>query len=384
VVVIRSIISLLVVACAFVQNLYAETKGKAKLLVNAYHQDGDGGDQIYSHDKSQKVTVFEPMLFIDYKIDEKTTVDAHITFDAWTAASDKELDGNTGASGEGIGGQSRTGGRFGIKRDHKEWAWGSSFGVSKEYDYRSLSFGGNLEGRFFDENFVLGISPQLFLDQSKGFDLRAEKTGEFKGRVIGALDISGSQLLSPSDILQFGYTFIHMNGSLNNISNSVIVDTNPYGNSYSRVEERMPHQRVRHAFSTKWVHGFSDEFGMHLSYRYYFDDWDVKSHTAEVGLRLSYNDDDTLIMPTYRYYDQEQASFYDKRFATVQPNMTADSDLGTFTGHRYGINISHVYGDKQIFGIDLLDFGMSYGVYHYTRSNDLDYYLGQFSFFFDF
>lgn len=361
-----------------IQNAFAILNSKAKFFINAYLQDGDGGDQVYDNSKEEKVDVIEPMLFVDYRIDENTSVNVHLVFDTWTAASDTKLDGNSGASGAGIERQSRTGGRIGYAKDNKTWAWSAGIGASSEYDYRSLNFSGTWEGRFAEENFVVSLTPQLYLDQAKDYDLQRAVTTEFKGRVIGAMDISASQILTPSDIISFGYTYINMNGKLNNISNSVKVLSNPYGNAFSRVEERLPNGRDRHALSSKFVHGFSDEAAMHLSYRYYTDDWDVKSHTAEVGLRMTFMDDAAFIMPTYRYYSQEKSKYYVKEVATSRALMTADSDLDSFDAHRVGVHYEQVLGDKSVSKVELLDFTLTSGVYFYKRSNDLSYLLVQF------
>ena len=362
------------------QKVYAAAKGKAKILFNFYFQDGTGGDQIYSNSKKEEVDVIEPMLFVDYQIDKETNISAHVVFDTWTAASDTEIDGNTGASGSGIDRQSRTSGRFSYKKDVVTHAWSTSVGVSSEYDYQSLNFGGNWEGRFAENNFTLSLSPQLFLDQAKDFDLQTQKTTDFKGRFIGSMDISASQLLSATDVIQFGYTYIYMNGMMNNISNTVKVLSNPYGNTYSRIEERMPSQRNRHALSTKFVHAFTDEAAAHVSYRYYTDDWKVQADTVEIGWRFSLFEDNAFLMPTFRYYNQKKgASFYKRTFANVENSMTSDSDLAVFEGHRYGVHYSHILGDRNWFKQDIYDFGLSIGTYAYKRSNNMDYYITQFS-----
>lgn len=360
-----------------IQNVLASVNSKAKFFINAYFQDGNEGHQIFDNSNKEDVDVLEPMLFVDYKIDENTDIKVHLAFDTWTAASDTKLDGNTGASGEGIGRQGRVGGKIGIAKDKKTWAYGANLGVSTEYDYKSLNFSGTWEGRFKEENFVVSLTPQLYLDQAKDFDLQTAKTTEFKGRVISAMDISASQLLSVRDIISFGYTFINLNGKLNNISNSVKVLDNPYGNAFSRVEERLPNGRDRHALSTKYVHGFSDEMAVHFNYRYYMDDWDIKAHTAEAGLRMSFLEGNAFIIPSYRYYSQDRSKYYYKELPTSKTLMTADSDLSSFDAHRLGVHYEQIIGDKKISKVDLLDFSLTSGLYYYKRSNDLNYLIVQ-------
>lgn len=358
--------------------IVGDGKLKIKFLTNIYEQSGKGGDQIYNNSNKEDVSVIEPMLFLAYEVDEETSVNAHLIFDTWTAASDTALDGSTGASGEGIGRQSRVAGNFSYNKDKKTWAWSSRFGVSSEYDYRSVNFGGHLEGRFKDENFVLSFSPQVFLDQAKNFDYQTQKVTEFKSRTIASFDLSASQLLTASDIIQFGYTHIMMNGNMNNISNSVKVTSNPYSNTFSRVEERLPDSRTRHAFNTKWVHGFTDEIATHLSFRNYKDSWKVEANTAEFGYRNTFMEDSAFMMLTYRYHKQSKTKYYAPNFSTVQQFMTSDSDLEKFDSKRYGVHFSKTIEDMKLKSFDLEEFNLSGGIYKYDRSNDLDYWMVQF------
>ncbi len=355
----------------FGQNSWAIGKGKAKWVLNLYAQNGDGGHQIFDNSKNEEAYAFEPMLFVAYQINKKTNISGHFVFDTWTAASDTKLDESTGASGEGIKSQSRTSGSLAISRDHKSWRWSSQLGVSSEYDYRSLNFGGNLQKSFAQDNFVLSLSPQIYLDQARDFDIASNQTLNFKGRTIWSMDLSGSQLLTPNDVIQVSYTFIHMNGMLNNISNSVHVSSNPYNNNFSRYDERLPDKRLRHALSSKLVHAFNDENAGHISYRYYEDNWDINAQTAELGHRLSFNDDKSFLMLTYRFYDQSQSQYFKESFQVVETHMTSDSDLANFTSHRFGGHYSHKIEDSQIFGMLLANMEWSAATYFSSRSNGL-------------
>ena len=40
-----------------IQNIFAAVNSKAKFFINAYLQDGDGGDQIYDNSKKEEVDV---------------------------------------------------------------------------------------------------------------------------------------------------------------------------------------------------------------------------------------------------------------------------------------------------------------------------------------
>lgn len=359
-------------------NVWAAFISKSKVVFNFYSQSGDQGEQIYSTDQKEDVTVFEPMVFMEHQIDESTSINAHFVIDTWTAASDTQLDGNTGASGEeGVKGQSRTAAQISYNKKSKKNEWSIRGGFSTEHDYQSINMGANYQQRFAQDNFTIALSGQLFLDKAKTFDLVADNITDFQDRTIYSLDLTMSQLLTRSDIIQLGFTYINMDGMLNNISNTVYVASNPYSNTLSRVEEQLPTTRERFAVKLSEVHGFTDSTALHSNYRYYNDSWGVVAHTAELALAQSFHDDDVFLKLSYRYYDQTAVKYYAQSFATQQSYMTSDSDMEAFDGHRFGVHADHNLGEKSYWGVDLNELTLGAAVYHYTRSNDLKYTIVQ-------
>lgn len=348
---------------------------RVKLLFNFFQQNSNSGKQVLDNQGDESATVFEPMLFVVAKVDENTDISAQFVFDSWTAASDTVLDDKTGASGGAIDGQTRFGGQFKIRRGDELNSKSLSLGVSTEYDYKSLNFGANFSNSYAEDNFTLSISPTLYLDQAKDYDIDRDIELDYKSRLIYVLDISATQLLSPKDLIQFGYTFVGMNGMLNSIAGTVRVD-DINTNLFQRTQEVLPSSKMRHAFSTKYVHGFTDQLGLHFSHRYYQDDWDLKANTFESGLRVGFNEDRTFIMPTLRYHQQNAVEYYQDQFSTRQQYMTSDSDLAEFDSTRYGVHVEHTLEDKKVWGYQT-DWSISFGAYQYDRSNGLDYQILQ-------
>lgn len=372
--------SLFVLASSFASSLFPQTASalelsRFKFLLNFFQQEGKSGNQIYDNSGNEKLTVFEPTLFVEAKVDQDTNISANFVFDTWTAASDTALDGNTGASGSGITNQARVSGQIGYRKGNEQNNWSTRIGISSEYDYQSLNFGGTLVRSFAEDNFTLAITPQLFLDQAKNFDLINNKTTDFKGRIIYSLDLSAAQILTVSDIIQFGYTYIGMNGMMNGIASSVKVQDEVV-NPKKRQGERLPSSRSRHALSTKWVHGFNDDVAMHLSYRYYQDDWKITAHTPEIGVRFAFNDSDSFLMPTFRYHTQEKAKFFKSQFATREDLMTSDPDLSKFSSKRYGLHYSQSGFSVSPFGFKS-DIELTAATYYTKRSIDLSYVIVQ-------
>lgn len=374
--VIKKTKNLLIIASSLVsQKAMSLELSKLKFVLNFFDQEGKSGNQIYDNSGNENLTVFEPTLFVEAKVDQETNISANFVFDTWTAASDTALDGNTGASGAGIKNQSRISGQLGYKKGNEQNNWSTRLGVSSEYDYQSLNFGGTILRSFAEDNFTLAITPQLYIDQAKNFDLKNYKTTDFKGRTIYSMDISAAQILTVSDVVQFGYTYIGMNGMMNGIASSVKVQDEIL-NPYKRQSERLPSDRKRHAVSTKWVHGFSDEMAMHVSYRYYQDDWDISAHTPEIGLRLSFLEADAFLMPSFRYHNQEKAKFFKREFATSEAHMTSDPDLDKFSSKRYGIHYSQGGISVAPFGFKS-DMELTGAAYYTDRSNELSYVVLQ-------
>jgi hypothetical protein len=373
----RLYLTVILVATFVSQKVQAEVKSRFKFLLNLYYQTSNSGMQVYDSGHTEKLDVVAPMLFLEHQIDSETDISAHFVFDTWSAASDNKLDANTGASDrKELNRQSRKSGTISYRKEFTHWGWSSTLGLSKEYDYRSLNFGGSLTASFKEDNFTVALSPQLFLDQARNFSIEEEKTLGWQGRTIYSLDITASQLLTSSNIIQFGYTYIGMNGMLNKITNSVVVEDN-VTDQFQRTGERLPSSRQRHALHSKLVHGFSDELAAHLSYRYYTDDWGVMAHTYELAPRASFFDDDALLVIPLRFYQQRGASFYRSSFATTELLMTSDSDLGRMDTFMVGGVYSHNVGNKRLYFLDLYDVEWSVGSYFYNRSNGLKGYILQ-------
>lgn len=375
VVVTRSSLFKILVSLFLVSNSLAEKLApkawKTKLLFNLYAQSSNNGAQVYDGSGNEDAFVFEPMLFLTHQIDETTNVSAHITFDVWTAESDTILDENTGQSGEGIGAQTRTSGKFSASKEIGKSIWTPRLGFSTEYDYRSFNAGLNWTGLFAEDNFTLSIGTQAFMDSVKQFNYTTELTGEFQDKEVYSLDISGSQLLTRNDVISFGYTYITQSGVLESIRN-----TTPSGSG--RVPENLPDLRERHALYSQWVHAFNDDIATSIKYRFYKDSWDLDANTIETSLRLSTNEEEGYLEFNYRFHDQTQVEYFTRYLTTSQEFHTADSDLEAFSSHRFGALYSLDLGEKEYFKFGIDNLNLSASTYYYFRSNDLSYITTQF------
>jgi hypothetical protein len=338
----------------------------SKFLFNFYEQDAKGGFQVFDGSKEEGVTVFQPMLFISHQIDETTNISGNFTLDAWSAESDTILDGKTGESGEGIGGQSRVSGNVSYAKETESGTWTPRLGFSSEYDYKSFNAGLNWSKPFAQDNFVLNISGQFFKDQTRLFNYTSEQTGPWEDKDVYSLDISATQMLTRDSIILFGTSYISQSGALESIRNTV-------GEGSSRVTEELPEDRKRHAYYSQYIHALSDELALSFKYRYYDDDWDLSSHTYEASMRMFIEDEDGFFDFTYRYHDQKATKYYTEEYNGVDSFRTSDSDLASFSAHRFGVHYSYDLGEKKYDFASFDKVELTTGLYHYTRSNDLKY-----------
>lgn len=357
----------LILSKSFAQKLDAG-KSKVKFLFNFYSQEGSHGRQVYDGSGKEDVTAYEPMLFIKHQIDKDTNLNANIVFDVFSNASDTKLDAGTGASGsEGIGWQTRYSANLGASHFFKKHGlWNLNFGFSKEYDYRSFNLTLGTQQLYAQDNFTLAVVGQIFQDETTLMDVRNGVQIEGKHKNIYSFSITGTQLLTPDDILVAGVDSIKSSGAMEGISNTVDV-------AGTRYAERLPENRSRQSISTKLIHSINDNYAAHFKYRYYSDDWDIYSHTAQASLFKSFNDENDFIEISYRIYNQEGTRYYQDSFNDPVIFMTSDSDLQDYLANRIGVHYEKKLDDKNYYKINFSDIYFVAAAYYYTRDNHLNY-----------
>lgn len=95
------------------------------------------------------------------------------------------------------------------------------------------------------------------------------------------------------------------------------------------LNEKRPDRRVRNSVLGSSVYHLAEDV-LYLSYRYYWDDWQVRSHTADLKYRHELGNE-RFLEPHLRFYEQGAAEFF--RFslvdgATLPRYATADGRLG--------------------------------------------------------
>ncbi|PCJ98449.1 MAG: hypothetical protein COA50_02795 [Flavobacteriaceae bacterium] len=267
--------------------------------------------------------------------------------------------------------------------------------VSSEYDYFSLGFGGGFTRLFNERNTEISISGQVYLDKWNSqypielrngfFDDRVTGTGTYspmftsfqnENRNSYAVSIGFSQILSKRLQGALFMDFVSQKGLLSTPHQRIYFgDVNDFFIDEFQLAddvERLPENRFKIPIGGRLNYYLNDTFILRTYYRYYYDDWGITSHTANIEVPVKLNDSFT-VYPSYRYYKQTAADyFYSKETAlSTLPFYTSDYDLSNYNAHQYGIGVRYkdIFTKAKVltFGLKTLDLRFSI----YDRSDGL-------------
>jgi len=152
-----------------------------------------------------------------------------------------------------------------------------------------------------------------------------------------------TQVLGPRDLLDISLGLENLDGYLTDPYKLVTVGAAAF-------PEVRPDTRIRRTAVLKYGHYFVSRSAVKTSYRYYQDDWDIKSQTLDltwdkrIGRRF-------ILSPRLRYYQQGAASFFAYEFDSAQPFMSSDYRLSSFWSWLGGIGCTVEVNDR--FSFDL-------------------------------
>ncbi len=232
--------------------------------------------------------------------------------------------------------------------------------ISKEFDYQSLGVSANFSWDFNNRNTTLTAGAAINADTINpvggvptgltAMSASKSTTGADDSKTVTDLILGVTQVINRTTLMQFNL----------NIGSDSGYMTDPYkilsvlgGAPNTYLYEKRPDSRSRQALYWKTVMGF-DEDVLNLSYRYYWDDWDVSSHTIEAKYRLSLGSKHYL-QPEVRYYVQDKANFYYYNLVdgAIPAYASADyrlADLKSTTlAFKYGIDL----GEDSKFAVRL-------------------------------
>lgn len=259
-----------------------------------------------------------------------------------------------------------------------DWDYSAGLHLSREYDY--LSVGANLGlTRSLNQNnteLSLGLASYLDTWEPEGglpiagtaMALRSDyaseaaftsafnatRQGSSDDKTTTELTLGLSQVINRWWITGLNYSYSQVDGYLNDPFKLVsVVDAT--GITQSNLYEGRPDSRTKHAIywqNKMYLHGQVLDIG----YRYFFDDWDVNSHTVDLRYNHKFANGH-YIEPHFRYYNQTAAEFYRpflNQGEALPEYYSADYRLGKMDaltlGLKYGMPVGA--GDELAFRLE--------------------------------
>jgi hypothetical protein len=217
-----------------------------------------------------------------------------------------------------------------------------SGGVSVEDDYTSINFGFNREKSFNQKNTTFSWGLAMNNDTSDPTSTSATPDPKKEHKQAGTFSVGFAQVIDRASAIQTSLVYQYSDGYLDD----------PYklvsAGGVNRADLR-PGTKSQFSWLTRYRHHFKAAKGsLHADYQFYWDTWDVSSHTFELGWYQTLFDRVTL-SPTLRYYTQSGARFYAPFFASTLPadrNASSDYRLSPFGAISYRLRAETRLADK--------------------------------------
>jgi hypothetical protein len=261
---------------------------------------------------------------------------------------------------------------------------GSLSGIySKEHDYDSKSLALSLSQPFSQKNTVVQFGLVGSWDKIAPDIQQMKSTSWEKSKNVYSLSGGLSQVLSPTLIAQLSLSYSSYSGFLSDAYQVVsVVD----GNKVALYNDYHPDSRKRKAVGLRLSYSLFELTSLQLGYRYYWDDWEIRSHTISVYVQQYFADKAITLGLGVRRYSQTSAYFfkpiYDMAWINSGKYFTVDSRLNAGYSYEYELSLKFsgsLFKNTPIIGYvfqgdrSQLILGMNF----YQRHNDSpDWFIG--------
>jgi len=381
----------------------------------------DAGVSAYSSASSSNLNPFN---FGGEEVDISEMAPSNIIGSPWVASSGaSKSDLWAGISGD-----------YSHSSPDRNTIWNADVSFASEYDYFSIGFGGGITKLFNEKNTTINVSTKIYLDSWKpefpielkwhtyvDGDLNAgvfrdvpiynqngiaiDKSGATgsvwspdryqgisnKSRNSYSISFSFSQILSKNAQASLFFDIVKQDGWLGNPMQRVYfsdIDNFYLGNASNIPNyrsssnndvfqladdiERLPNSRFKIPIGLSFNYYINETFTLRTYYRYYYDDWGINSHTANIEIPIKINSKFTLY-PSYRYYNQTAADYFEpfEEHVSTERYYTSDYDLSKFSANQYGFGISYadIFAKWHIKNFGLKNIDLKYN--NYERNSGL-------------
>jgi hypothetical protein len=345
------------------------------LISTGYSQDiaeDELDARINSYFDNFGVTVIYPQVSVTKKLSDNTGFSLRYLSDVISAASMKswfKVDGVTSATTRNEGGADDTpdewrhefSGSFSQKISDGVFSVNGTY--STEHDYSSKTFSASVSYPFAKKNTVLQTSV-LF-----SFDKVFPQTRTWvKDRDSRSVNLGLTQILSKSIITQIDASYIEVKGYM--LDGYQVIKIINNSTTYQTLEPTAPDKRIRRAIGIRTNIGLSKLISLQLGYRYYWDTWDIQSHTISAAFSKNFSPTVSATIDL-RHYFQTKAFFFKPQYTVVEQYMTVDSKLNS--GYTDQVMLSMVFKGKKGAGFPFFSnekLALTGSAGFYRRQND--------------
>jgi len=260
-----------------------------------------------------------------------------------------------------------------FKETRKEYA------VGADYAYRdallSLSYSNSDEPDYKAQGLSIDASQEVFGSMTTvklGFtrgkdDVGKKDEGFFDYAKHWRYRLGVTQILTPSWLASVNLEAVSDEGFLGSPYRAARV----FG---TLVPERNPRTRSSRAVKFSAIGEIMPRTSVHADYRYFWDTWDIKAHTFEVG--GSRNVGESFLIDGYlRYYKQSAALFYSDNAPVETTYISRNRQLSTFNDITPGVRVTYQY--KHVPGQYEIKGHLNYEYQRYKFSDFTDIRTGQ-------
>lgn len=173
-----------------------------------------------------------------------------------------------------------------------------------------------------------------------GGSARQSKKKESVDGMIGV-----TQVVNRRTLMQLNYSLGVSSGYLTDPYKIISMIDGTTGETVDYRTELRPDSRLRQSLYWKTVYHLSEDV-IRFSYRYYWDDWGIRSNTFDLHYHFDLGND-FYLEPQFRYYTQSAADFYHHSLvdgAALPRYASADYRLAEMTSTSYGLKLAMTIG----------------------------------------
>jgi hypothetical protein len=189
---------------------------------------------------------------------------------------------------------------------------------STETDYTSKTLAGTISRDFWYKNTTVELG--FVRSWDRVFPVTKDWT---RDKNVVTYSANFSQILGKSALIQLLSSYIEDSGYLADAYNQIRIGPESDPVLYDPIQ---PGNRIRRAVGSRFKFRLNSNSSMQLGYRYYWDSWDVNSHTISADY-MKYLNSNIILDLGWRYYLQSRASFFKPVYTQPEPLMSADIKL---------------------------------------------------------